>query len=1087
MPLQPVQQACVPRKDVRSGSISAVDFAARLEQVVSDPDAYPDYGDPDRFFSLTYPTNGMKRLLTGVFGRLSDQDLPGTENPVLRFQTSFGGGKTHGLIAAYHVARGHRPGLEFFDPGFDESTIPTNTQVAAVVGEQLDPVNGTELSGYSAYTLWGAIGAQLGPRAWEVVRDSDATRTAPGTQTIKRMLDGKPTLVIVDEVAQYLRTVSSSASEQVRDLAKSLPAFFKSLFEVAAERGSRLVVVITLASERDAYNTETTELSDLLDTAMGEASSILARQEAVLVPATDDEIAAILRRRLFESIDRSAAEAAAEAHRELYEHLITTGEPLPSGAAQPASYADRIAASYPFHPELVRVLDSRIATIPTFQRARGALRLLAASIQAVWDDKLDRVMLNVADVPLGSNDVLYELTERLGKSRLRQPAEVDIAGPTAHAAEVDAARFAGKPFATRAATCVFLHSLEQVSSVGAGRGDYLLGSLRPGDTAEVYEEALAALWAVAWHLSYDNVRWRFQIEANARAVIEEEATNIPRSLVTEEMERKVAQAFSGVGAVKVVHEPAGPGDVPDEARLQLVVMHAEDSSASVTNPAIPLPAPRKIRELARSAGVSGNHRRHRNGLVFLCPDPSQVEPLKTALRRQMGAARILGSDERREALGAEVVTQVQAIKDTSDVEVLIAVGRCYANLYYPARDQANDDLHHHELPAKTKGEVQGRGISQTQSILDSLRSLGKIKPAEPALAPSYLREKTWKNQDEISLDKVLDWFWCDPSMEMPVDSTRVVECVRAGVRNGDWVYYEADTEKAWTDRDPPPPVRISENSFLMTPERADTAGVVATQLTAALLESTLTAAAGSLSGSELYDRLADQIGRRPTKKDLVAILQRVAIGPTSRLAVIEGELVLGTPQLGPTQLERLPHERLTFLTRAVANRGGVAANTTRAGPATVNENGAAAVAFAKVAEKAAEVTGAQGARSVRIEARANPGDGIGALRALAMVIGMTPQLEFRAELELDLGLAHGDASVHFDGPGGDYQKLEADLMRFAAHADQAQGSLTLEATPRGEALLSPGTADWRTLATNVETASPGHVTIEVALATEGSA
>ena len=60
----------VPRDDVRSGTVSAVDFAARLEQVVADPDAYADYGDPVRFFSLTYPTSGMTRLLTGVFGRL---------------------------------------------------------------------------------------------------------------------------------------------------------------------------------------------------------------------------------------------------------------------------------------------------------------------------------------------------------------------------------------------------------------------------------------------------------------------------------------------------------------------------------------------------------------------------------------------------------------------------------------------------------------------------------------------------------------------------------------------------------------------------------------------------------------------------------------------------------------------------------------------------------------------------------------------------------------------------------------------------------------------------------------------------------
>ena len=38
------------------------------------------------------------------------------------------------------------------------------------------------------------------------------------------------------------------------------------------------------------------------------------------------------------------------------------------------------SSSYPFHPELVRVLDKRLGTIPNFQRARGALKLLAEVI-----------------------------------------------------------------------------------------------------------------------------------------------------------------------------------------------------------------------------------------------------------------------------------------------------------------------------------------------------------------------------------------------------------------------------------------------------------------------------------------------------------------------------------------------------------------------------------------------------------------------------------------------------------------------------------------------------------------------------------
>ena len=1086
--LKPIVQTCQPRKDVLAGHFAAADFAARLEQVVSDPEGYADYGDPAKFFALTYPTGGMKRLLTGVFGRLSAQDVPGAENPVVRFQTSFGGGKTHGLIAAYHVATGFRPAAEFFDDGFDVNALPDDMRVAALVGEQIDPVNGVDINGETAYTLWGAIGAQLGPDAWSEVQKSDQERTPPGTGAIKKMLGGKPTVIIVDEIAQYLRVLSTAGSDQVKDLASSLPAFLKSLFEVASEKGSRLVVVVTLATEKDAYGKETDQVQSLLDSTVGEAGSVLARQEAVLIPAKDDEIAAILRRRLFDSIDEGAAEAAGSAYAELYETLVEAGEILPSGAGQPVTYGGKVAAAYPFHPELVRVLDSRIATIPTFQRARGALRLLASAIHHVWETKSDAVMLNIADLPLDAEKVLYELTERLQKERFKQVAAVDIAGPKAHAAETDAARFAGKPYATRAATCVFLHSLEQVSTVGAGRSDYLLGCLRPGDTAEVYDEALNALSTTAWHLSFDNVRWRFQIEANARAVVAEEADNIASSMVTEEMERKVGQVFGSVGGkVKTIHEPSGASDVPDEATLHLVVFHPDDTAGYVPNPSSPLPAPSKVRDITTKAGVGNNNRKHRNGVVFLCPDPTQVAPLKQTIRRHMAAERILGSEARRQDLGPDVVKQVQQIKDSGDIEVVVAVTRCFAHLYYPARDKTHDDLHHHEIPAKTKGEIQGKGASQTQAILDTLRSLGKIKPSDPALAPSYLKSKTWSSQDEITLDKVHDWFWVDPSLEMPIDTTRIVECVRAGVKNGDWVYYEADSQKAWTDKDAPPPVRISSDSFLMTPDRAAEAGVVAAQLTASLVEQVIQTAGGQISGPDLYTAIEEETGKRPTKKELSAILLRVAVSSGSRLAVIEGDPQEGKVQLSASQIEKTNHDKLTFLTRATAAKSGIAATDTSNGPKVVSADGAAAVAFVKAAEKADEVTGADGVTWIKVTATADPGEGVTDLKALGAVIAMTPKLAFNVELNVDLGLPHGSASIYFDGPGGDYQKLESDLMKFAGHAAEASGQLTLTATTKDDTPIKPGVGDWQNLAQNCSTLNPGHVVVEAEVHTKDSA
>jgi hypothetical protein len=1085
--LKPLTATCTPRKDVLDGQFGSVDFAAKLEQVVSDPGSYEDYGNPDLFFGLTHPTGGMKRLMTGVFGRLSGQSVPGAENPVVRFQTSFGGGKTHGLIGLYHVANGHRPGPAFFDGGFDESKLSDDMQVAAVVGEQLDPINGAEFNGHSARTLWGAIAAQIGDDAWKEMAKSDASATPPGTGTIKKMLGGKPTVIIIDEVAHHLRSLATSGDEQVRAMAGSVPAFFKALFEVAAEKGSGLVVVITLATDQDAFGAETDQVEVLLDKTLKEAGSVLARQEAVLVPAKDDEIALILKRRLFETVDPAASSAAGDAFRAMYEQMVEAGETLPSGASHPTSYGEKVALSYPFHPELVRVLDSRIATIPTFQRARGALRLLAASIHDLWSTGSDAVILNVADVPLSAEKVLYELTDRLGKHRFRQPAQVDIALSDAHAIELDGARFGGKPFATRAATTVFLHSLEQVSVVGAGRGDYLLGSLRPGDQAEIYDEALNSLWDKAWHLSFDNVRWRFQIEANARAVVADEATNLPKSQVTEEMERKIRQAFAGVGGkVVVVHEPTGPSDIADEARLNLVVGHPDDTAMHVTDPQSPLPAPSKLIQLASAAGVSGNNRRHRNAVVFLCVDPNQVEPLKHTIRQHMAAARILDSETRRQDLGLEVVKQIQQIKDAGDIEVAIAVSRCFSHLYIPAPDTANDNLRHEEVPAKSKGDIKGKGQSQTEGVLDILRSFGKIKASDPALAPSYLKSKTWAKEDEITLDKVRDWFWVDPALEMPIDETRITDSVRTGVKNGEWVYYDAGAERGYTDADAPPPVKIASDTYLMTPERAAETGAIKPKLSAVVIAELISKAGGTIAGTDLYDQLEEEVGKRPHKKDVTAILQRVAAKPGSQIAVVEGSPEEGKAQLTESQLGKVSHDRVTLLSRKAAEHAGIVATSSSGGPKVVADTGPAAVAFNKVREKATEVTGAIGVASISVKATADAGEGVSDIRALGAVIGMTPKLDITIDLSLGVTLAHGDAEVELDGPSGHYQKLESDLLKFASHGDEVSGYLQLNARSKDGTPIDPSGPDWQALASNTANLDPGQVEVEVEVVTEDS-
>ena len=99
MSLKPWREIIVPHPDVLNGTFQQSEFAADITAVRTGK-ATPEYGDAKAFFERTFITEGMGRLLTQVSQRLNGK---GGE-PVIQLQTAFGGGKTHTLLAVYHLA-----------------------------------------------------------------------------------------------------------------------------------------------------------------------------------------------------------------------------------------------------------------------------------------------------------------------------------------------------------------------------------------------------------------------------------------------------------------------------------------------------------------------------------------------------------------------------------------------------------------------------------------------------------------------------------------------------------------------------------------------------------------------------------------------------------------------------------------------------------------------------------------------------------------------------------------------------------------------------------------------------------------------
>lgn len=857
--MQPITEACEPRKDVLEG-LEDRDFAAQLEKVVTGDEAYRAYTEAEQFFDLTYPTSGLRELIAATFGHLTGRG----GSAILRSQTSFGGGKTHSLIALYHLAQGHRPANldEFVD---DPAILPDGpVRVAAVVADTLDPIVGTTTSGRTTFTLWGEIAAQLGDNAWEAVVEHDKTRTAPGTGAIRKMLEGGPAIIVLDELAQHLVNCDESGSEEVRRQALQIAPFLKNLSEELDGRDD-IVVVITLASQTDAYAEATAQI----ERAFADIGAVLARKGRDIQPASEAEIAEILKRRLFTSIDEDAAAEASAAYREFYRDAAATVGMTPKVAADAA---EQLAVTYPFHPELVRLLDKRIGTIPKFQRTRGALRLLSRLITAVWnDDKQAPAVLNVADLPLGDKGVRSELTERIDRHKFAEVITADVAGTDPFAARIDHAKYQDRPVATRAATTVLAHSLEETAEAGSPLAEVALGTLRPGDDPALVEDALGRLHAVAWHLAFDNVRWRFQTAPNANRIVSSEAERVLVRDVQSQRETILGKMCRPTANIDTTVLPEDDlSAVPDDAKFRLVVVHHEQVSV-VDKTAHDVP---HVLQDARRTGSSGAARKHRNGIGYLVADADQVANMDYAIRQMIAATGIVGDDARMQSYSEGVQQQLRDIADTSHLNAHINTARCYKHLYYPKENKSGGDLAHAAFTAEVQGTIGERatggkpaaGKSWTDQVWQTLVDMEKVRPSDKPLATNWLRSKAWpKGADRIRTIDMLNVFWVDHSADLLPDTSPVVRGIQNGIVNGDWVMQDlrdatdargkvhSDQAKSST----PPPVAFHQDVWLVDYQVAVDEGLLATPTTARDIAKVIdkVTEGGTISAPELREAL----------------------------------------------------------------------------------------------------------------------------------------------------------------------------------------------------------------------------------------
>jgi hypothetical protein len=823
--MKTIFELAIPRDEVLQGDLREDLFAARLRDVM-ERSADEVYQDPNRFFENTFPTDGLKTLLNEVLGRLTGQ-AP-AKNPIIRLETSFGGGKTHNLIALYHAVKGQ------IDPAHLKSFIdaswqlpqPREVDVAGVVGSDLDPSTGLHhpSDNITTYTLWGELAYQLaGPVGYALAEEGDRKKVAPGTALFEKFIGERPTLIMIDEIARHLRAaIGTPTATGKSNLAEQTTAFLMSLMEFVASK-KQVVLVLTMASDADAFAQETEGLRD----ALTESLKVSARQERVLTPTGENEIAAIVAHRLFKEVDRAGAQETINRYGAYYQELERRGAHVHNRALR-ADYLHEFAASYPFHPELIRVLNLKVSTVPNFQRTRGALRLLAAAVRQLWTKKPNQTwLIHPYHVDLSQQQIIEDLTSRLDRPKFKQVCEADIVSPQlgipAHAAEADQPLLAsGKPaYAQRAGTAIFLHSLTQGIASGIELPELMLALVTPtaadGDDPAVIMRSVERLYDTAWFLEYDGYKYRFKTEPSLNKIVDDETDAIGPLKAKHELDNRIRNIWRK-GFLQPVYFPATPNDLDDDAgKPKLALMHYDAVRIDATSPE----PPDLVRRLYEHTGALESFRTYQNNVMFLVADVDQTEQMISVARRYLAISRITGSADRMREFHKDHQKKLKEMGQAAELDVRVAITKAYRYLFYPTSDapQAQAYLRRETVPPQEQGDTD---VDQTNVVVRVLHNLKKVRTADDDPLPAqYLFVKAWdKNQVEMTTEDLRKAFARKIGLPLLLDVNQLKRSIESGVKAGVWVYYSAQEDFGYDHASPPAMWQIGDTSYLYTPAEA---------------------------------------------------------------------------------------------------------------------------------------------------------------------------------------------------------------------------------------------------------------------------
>ncbi|MFK8021899.1 MAG: DUF499 domain-containing protein [Pseudomonadales bacterium] len=743
--LLPWREVVEPHQDVATGEFQQAEFAADLAKVHSGS-APSEYRNPEEFFARTYLTDGLSTLLVGASKRLAGKG----GDPVVELQTNFGGGKTHSMLALYHMAGESKvedlPGLDQLLSD-SELSVPPDISRAVLVGTSRGPADVIKHDDQEVRTTWGEMAWQLGGSdAFALIAENDASGIAPGSDLLEKLFKQcAPSLILIDEWVAYLRQIYRIEGLPSGSFDANI-SFVQSLTEAVKASPQTLLVASLPASQIEVGGEGGQE-------ALVRLKQTFSRVESSWRPASQEESYEIVRRRLFKDIPGDKFHHRDNTLKQFAKLYRDNASDFPPGCSD-EDYRRKLEKAYPIHPELFDQLYTSWGSLEKFQRTRGVLRLMAQVIHELWMNGDPSVAIMPGSVGVSSARVEPELLHYL-KVNWQSIIASDIDGVSATPYKIDkGAPNLNKYSATRRiARTVFLGTAPTEGQENQGLDDKQinLGVVQPGERPAIFGDALRRLTNQAKFMHSDHGRYWYSESPSLNRMASDRAAQLEDALITLEIDKALTKYINGIGDRghfdSVQMAPQNSSDVPDEPNgVRLVVLGVVHPHTGKDGSAAAIEA----RDILTQRGNAP--RVYRNTIIFAAAESRQLASLGEAVRSQIAWEQIAKDAEggRLDLKRSDTELAKSKARDAAET-CSTRLRESWCCLLYPHQESPQSDIEWSSARVPAQDGLLSRASKKLVSDEALLAELG------PARLDRELQKNLWRDLPHLSLKELWDY------------------------------------------------------------------------------------------------------------------------------------------------------------------------------------------------------------------------------------------------------------------------------------------------------------------------------------------